>query len=223
MPGSKNILKKLDYDTLHIEEVNFLPPRFDGNCMFVLPPVGVSSSYTKTKSMDDMDKRYDSHVWTKTQTTNISNVLGLAFRSSTCVGHLECHNPTCDFLQRAHRTFTLNDTDFDDFTKQSFTVGGPLPLGSTLICKICKEPPKCITPCHAKIFYVHGNDTTQRACIHLGNHRHPVKVGNCRDSRKRIDALIEEHVERTPQAIHSKIVLEASKDLVGLGFRVLGY
>src|SRR6202048_440846 len=56
---------------------------------------------------------------------------------------------------------------------------------------------------------------TQRACIHLGNHHHPVKVGNCRDSQQRIDVLIKEHVERTPQATHSKIVLEASKDLVG--------
>ena len=77
------------------------------------------------------------------------------------------------------------------------------------------EPPKCIAPCVAKIFYVHGNDTTQRACIHLGNHHHPVKVGNCRDSRNRIDALIEEQVERTPQATHSKIIFEASKDCVG--------
>ena len=31
MPTSKNILKKLDHDTLQMEEVNFLPPRFDGN------------------------------------------------------------------------------------------------------------------------------------------------------------------------------------------------
>jgi hypothetical protein len=46
MHGRKNILKKLDYDTLQIEEVNFLPPRFDGNCMFVLPLVGILSSHT---------------------------------------------------------------------------------------------------------------------------------------------------------------------------------
>jgi hypothetical protein len=171
MLGSKNILKKLDYGTLYIEVVNFLPPRFHENCMFVLPPIGISSYYTKAKSMDGMDKRYDGHVWTKTQTTNITNDIGLAFQSSTCVGHLECHNPTCDYLQRAHCTSTLNDIDFDGFTKQPFTVGGPLPLGSTLICRICKEPPKCIAPCHAKIIYVHGNDTTQCACIHMGNHR----------------------------------------------------
>ena len=69
----------LDYDTLQIMEVNFLLPCFDGNQMFVLPPVGVSSYHTKAKSMDGMDKRYDGHVWTKTQTTNISNELRLFF------------------------------------------------------------------------------------------------------------------------------------------------
>ena len=125
------------------------------------------------------------------------------------------NNPHCDYLQRVHRTSSVNDIEFNAFTKDPFLVGGPVPTSSTLVCKICKEPPKCIAPCVAKIFYVHGNDTTQRACIHLGNHRHPVKVGNCRDSRQRIGVLIEEHVERTSKATHSKIVLEASKDLVG--------
>ena len=62
MPGRKNILKNLDYDTLQIEEVNFLPPHVDGNRMFVLPPVGVPSSHTKARTMDGVDKRYDGHV-----------------------------------------------------------------------------------------------------------------------------------------------------------------
>jgi hypothetical protein len=61
MPSRKNILKKLDYDTLQIMEVDFLPPCFDGNQMFVFPPVGASSSHTRAKSMNGMDKRYDKH------------------------------------------------------------------------------------------------------------------------------------------------------------------
>ena len=144
-----------------MKEVNFFPPHFDSNQMFVPPPlVGVSSSRTTAKSMDNMDKRYDGHVWTKTQTTNISNALGLFFRSSTCVGHLECQNPHCDYLQRVHHTSSINDTEFNGFTKKPFPVGGPMPTFSSLVCKICKEPPKCIAPCFAKIFYVHGNDNT---------------------------------------------------------------
>ena len=165
--------------------------------------------------MDGMDKQYDGHVWTKTQTTNITNDVGLAFRSSTCVGHLQCQNPTCDYLQRAHRLSQVNDTEFDGFTKEPFPLSGIVPSGSTLVCRICKQPPTCIALCEAKIFYVHGKNSSQRACIHIGTHQHPVKVGDCRDSRKRINALLEEHVERTPQATHSKIVLEASKDIVG--------
>ena len=165
--------------------------------------------------MEGMDKQYDGHVWTKTQTTNISNDAGLVFRSSNCIGHLQCQNHECDFLQRAHRSSKLNDTEFEGFTKDRFPINGAPPSGSTLVCRICKEPPRCIVLCDAKIFYVHGKDFSNRACIHLGVHRHPVKVGDCRDSRKRIETLIEEHVERTPQATHSKIVLEASKDIVG--------
>ena len=78
-----------------------------------------------------------------------------------------------------------------------------------------QDAPNCVALCSARIFYVHGDDTSQRACIHLGHHSHPVKVGDCRESRKKIDALIEKHVDQTPQATVSKIVMEASKDLLG--------
>ena len=56
---SENILKKLDYDTLQIQEVNFLPLCFDDNIMFVLLLVGVSSFHTKAKSINGKDKRYE--------------------------------------------------------------------------------------------------------------------------------------------------------------------
>ena len=104
MPGSKNVLKKIDYDKIKIQEVNHLPLHFDGTQLFVLPVAEVSSYQTRAKSLDGMDNQYDGHVWTRTQTTNITNDVGLAFRSSTCVGHLQCH------LQRAHRTSKVNDT-----------------------------------------------------------------------------------------------------------------
>jgi hypothetical protein len=150
--------------------------------------------------LDGTDKQYDGHVWTKTQTTNITNDVGLAFCSSTCVSHLQYQNQSCDYLQRAHRTSKVNDTEFEGFTKDPFPLSGIVPSGSTLVCRVCKEPPKCIALCKAKIFYVHGKESSQR---------------DCRDSRKRINALLEERVERTPQATYSKIVLEASKDIVG--------
>ena len=215
MPGSKIVFKKIDYDKIKIQEVNHLAPCFDGTQSFVLPEAEVSSSQSRTKSMDGMDKQYDGHVWTKTQTTNITNDVGLAFCSSTCVGHLQCQNPSCGYLQRAHRIPQVNDMEFDGFTKEPFPLSGIVPSGSTLVCMICKEPPKNIAVCEAKIFYVHGKNSSQRACIHIRTHQHPVKVGDCRDSRKYFNAFLKEHVERTPQATYNKIVLEASKDIVG--------
>ena len=88
MPGSKNVLKKIDYNKLKIQSLNHLPPRFYGTQLFVLPVAKVSSSQSRAKSLEGMDKQYDGHVWTKTQTTNITNNVGLAFCFSTCVGHL---------------------------------------------------------------------------------------------------------------------------------------
>ena len=83
MPGHKNILKRLDYDQIKNMEVEFLPPTFDGDVIFVLLAVGTCASHSKAISMFGMDKQYDGHVWTKTVTTNISNVLNLSFWSSS--------------------------------------------------------------------------------------------------------------------------------------------
>ena len=55
----------------------------------------------------------------------------------------------------------------------------------------------------------------QRACIHLDQHLHRVRICDYKDARKKIDALIEKHVEHTPQAMVNMIGMEASKDLVG--------
>ena len=109
----------------------------------------------------------------------------------------------------------VNDTEFDGSTKEPFLLFGIVPSESTLVCMICKQPPKCIAICKAKIFYVQGKNSSQRACIHIGTHQHIVKVGDCRNSCKRINALLKEHVEHTPQATHNKIVFEVSKDIVG--------
>jgi hypothetical protein len=123
-------------------------------------------------------------------------------------------NPSCDYLQRPHRTSKVNDTEFESFTKDPFPLSGIVPSESTLVCRICKEPPNCNALCDAKIFYVHGKESSRRACIHIGTHQHPVKVGDCRDNRKRVNALLKEHIDHSPQATYIKIVLEANKDII---------
>ena len=49
MPGRKNILKQLDYDKFQTVDVDFLPPQFDGDVLFVLPLVGASTPHSKAK------------------------------------------------------------------------------------------------------------------------------------------------------------------------------
>ena len=144
MPGHKNILKRLDYDKIKTMEVEFLPPTYDSDVLFVLSAVETSALHSKARSMFGMDKWYDGHIWTKTVTTNIGNVLDLSFRSSSCVGHIDCENPQCEYLHRVHQTSLYNDTEFEGVTKEPFPIGGPPPLGSTFVYKICKEPPKCV-------------------------------------------------------------------------------
>jgi hypothetical protein len=214
-PGSKNPLKNLDFNSIRHERVDFLPPKFDGDVLFEFPPAGPLASQTQAKAMQGMDKRYDGHIWTKTITTNIMNDMGLRFRTSKCVGHLRCENKECEYLHRTHRISPVNETEFDGLALQSFAIGQVSATESTFVCKVCKEPPSCLAICDAKIYYVTSKRNTTRACIHLGSHKHPVKIGDYRDTKEKINSLIGEQLHRTPLATKSSIVLEASKDLVG--------
>jgi hypothetical protein len=100
------------------------------------------------------------------------------------------------------------------FTVTTIPVGQPTPARSTLVYKICKVPPICFATCSARIYYVYGAANMTRACLHLGIHKHLVKVGEDQEIKERTCKLIEEQVKRTPKATNSAIVMEASKELV---------
>jgi hypothetical protein len=191
--------------------VKFLPPTFNGDVLFELPPVDTSGPF---HMMHGMDKRHDGHAWTKTVTSNIKSDMSLTFRTSTCIGHLRCENQDCEYTSRIHRTSPINEREWDGFTVMTIPVGQPAPAGSTLVCKICKAPPICFATCAARICYVYGTANMTRACLYLGIHEHPVKVGEHQEIKERTRKLIEEQVERTPKATNSAIVMEASKELV---------
>jgi hypothetical protein len=63
--GARNVFKTLDFDSLDIQRVQFLPPTFNGDVLFGLPPVDTSGPF---HMMHGMDKRHDGHAWTKTVT-----------------------------------------------------------------------------------------------------------------------------------------------------------
>jgi hypothetical protein len=102
--GSRNALKKVDYDTVQHLKVDYLLPIFNGDVVFEFPSIRSLSACSQAKLMVGMDKRYDGHVWTRTSTSHIKSDMGLTFRSASCVGHLRCDNQDCEYLSRVHRT-----------------------------------------------------------------------------------------------------------------------
>jgi hypothetical protein len=90
--GARNVFKILDFDSLDIQSVQFLPPSFNGDVLFELPSVDTSGFQTSAKLMYGIDKRHDGHAWTKTVTSHIKSDMSLTFHTSTFVGHLRCEN-----------------------------------------------------------------------------------------------------------------------------------
>jgi hypothetical protein len=72
--GIRNVFKTLDFDTLDIQRVKFLPPTFNGDVLFELPPVDTSGPF---HMMHGMDKHHNGHAWTKTVTSNIKSDMSL--------------------------------------------------------------------------------------------------------------------------------------------------
>jgi hypothetical protein len=51
---SRNALKGLNYDTVRLLRVDFLPPIFNGDVVFELPPIGSSNGNSQAKLMVGM-------------------------------------------------------------------------------------------------------------------------------------------------------------------------
>jgi hypothetical protein len=90
--GSRNALKKVDYDNVQHLKVDYLPPVFNGDVVFEFRSICSSSTSFQAGFMVRMDKRHDGHVWTRTSISHIKNDMGLTFRSASCVGQLGCDN-----------------------------------------------------------------------------------------------------------------------------------
>jgi hypothetical protein len=124
--GTRNTFKTLDYNSLDIQRVQFLPPTFNGDVLFELPLVDMSGPF---HMMHGMDKRHDGHAWTKTVTSNIKSDMNLTFYTSTCIGHLRCENQDCKYTSRIHRTSPVNEREWNGFTVTTILVGQPAPVG----------------------------------------------------------------------------------------------
>jgi hypothetical protein len=142
---SKSNLTTIDFDNTDIHDVKYLPPFFDGDVIFILPPIAMDDSSTYGRSMNAMDKVCDGHPWCTTKTTNIQNDFGLSFRRSTYAGHLQCTNTYCDYLYR--NGGVRNCTEWIGSTPIPFNVGDVTPemlwRGPS-----CSDPPNESLICH---------------------------------------------------------------------------
>jgi hypothetical protein len=212
---SKSVFSRINFDAIRIQQVDYLPPRYNGDVIFEFPPVGDHGHNTKAKQLRGMDRRYDGHAWSRTITSNIQNDLKLLFRASSCLGHLCCDNPACEYLQRDHKTSKVNETEWIGLSEKLFEIRSKPPTRLTVVCKSCNVPPTCVAICTAKIYYVTGTAHMTRVCVHLGSHDHPVKSGDHRDFIDLADSLIGDQIECTPSATRSAIVLEIAKEVLG--------
>ena len=101
------------------------------------------------------------------EATNIHNELKLPYKKSTCVGHLQCPNNSCEYLSRNDRA--CNNTKWFDTTPVAFVVDKGPSYGSMVQCKVCHSLLICFIICHAKTTYTHfASFDTSHVCIHLG-------------------------------------------------------
>jgi hypothetical protein len=152
---SKSDLAFIDFDNIDVRDVKYLPSSFDGDVLFVLPPVVLKVPNTYGRSMDGMDKMCDGHPWCTTKTTNIQNNFGLSFRHSTCVCHLQCPNDYCDYM---HRNGGLrNNTEWAGSTPLPFFVGNVALIRFNIKCKVCRSTHVYIALCPARIIYIYSS------------------------------------------------------------------
>ena len=132
---SESNLESIDFNSIEVRDLKYLPSSFDGDILFVLPSVsfGVPSAYGR--SMDGMDKMCDRYLWCTAKTTNTQNDFGLTFRRSTCACHFQCSNDFCDYMHR--NASERNNTEWVGSTPTPFSMGIVAPRRSKLECNTC--------------------------------------------------------------------------------------
>jgi len=74
--------------------------------------------------------------------SNIHNDLALKFNKSHCIGHLICENTKFDYHTQVLKS---NEIEWIGTTKHPFNIGRNSPLDSTVLCKVYRQPPTCLS------------------------------------------------------------------------------
>jgi hypothetical protein len=181
-PNARCMLKIVDLASYPHHTVKYLPRQYNGDAIFEFPAI-VAPKDGAVGRLDGMDRKFDGHAWTETQTTNLSSSkLDLSFKYVKYMGHLRCMNEECVHFLRSGKH---NDLYWDG-TSSEVLVAGPdpsVPSKCTLVCQYCKTLPTCLRLCHCRMFYVVPKNLSMTcAAVHIGTHVHLVADGDCREA-----------------------------------------
>jgi hypothetical protein len=173
-PNARCLLKIVDLASYLHHMVKYLPRQYNGDAIFELPAI-LAPKDGATGKLDGMDRKFDGHAWTETQTTNLSGSKSdLSFKYVKCMEHLRCVNEECAYFLRSGEH---NDLYWDGSSSEVL-VPRPDPLvpsKCTLVCRYCKTLPTCLRLCPCRMFYVVPmNPSMTRAAVYIGTHVHPV-------------------------------------------------
>ena len=57
----KSDLTTIDFDSIDVRDVKYLPPSFDDDIIFILPPINMNVFSSYGHFMDNMNKMFDGH------------------------------------------------------------------------------------------------------------------------------------------------------------------
>ncbi len=163
----KNTLTKLASDIEVVLKVTEIPTTYNGDIILEFPP-----TMGKVAGMDSMEHRYDPHLWTKPQTSNIA-FAGVT-RRSQCAGSLKCINELCSKLVN----YGVSNTCHFRGSLIKTPAVGELCVSSTgkIVCHYCSKIAICIETCDCYVYYVMPSDETcSRLMIHWGTHSHNIR------------------------------------------------
>ena len=203
-----NALSKALQRVHSIMRVEEIPLQYDGNVAFEFPP-----TYSRFPRMHLMEHKYDAHLWSKAQTSNI--MFPGVCRRSQCLGSLVCPNETCPRLVNHNQR---NDSFFNGSLVNPLKAGDICIIGGKIECHFCKKPALCVEKCDCFIYYVMPNDTSMtQLMLHTGTHLHGVRSGTSKALRDRVKGMVDEVVRfdrnanpRKVQMCVSKMMLEAT-------------
>ena len=158
-----------------------------------------------------MEAKYDPHLWSKPQTSNI--VFPGVCRRSQCLGALKCVNELCPRLINHKES---NTTHFIGSMLRPPTLGEECNNTSgRLVCHFCSKAALCVGTCNCFVYYVMPNDETMsRLMLHCGTHEHNVRKGFSKQLAEKTKEMVSRVLGIDRHAGARKVQMCVAKEIV---------